>query len=170
MTMPCNSALALVRKLAAAALLAGAATLLGGAVEAASAAEIEIVVDRVRALDVIDLSGGADFYARVTIAGEVFKTDPIRNQNEISPNWIIRKQVHHGTYDVQLEILDKDVSRDDPIDINRIDPKRDLDFRVNTRTCTISGFAELYDCGTIIQRAGNEKKKAEITFRVYVRR
>ncbi|MEZ5852472.1 MAG: hypothetical protein R3D68_17710 [Hyphomicrobiaceae bacterium] len=170
MTTQSKSALTSLRRLAGGALVAAATTLASGGLQAATAAEIEVVIDRVKALDVIDLSGGADFYAQVTIAGEVFKTEPMKDQNEISPNWVIRKRVHHGTYDVKLEILDKDVSKDDPIDINRVDPKRDLDFRVNTRTCGITGFAQYYHCGTIIQRAGNEKKKAEITFRVYVRR
>ncbi len=165
-----NPVFSSLRRLTAGAMLAAATVAFGGAHSAATAAEIEIVIDRVRALDVIDLSGPADFFARVTIGGRVFETEPVKRQNDISPNWIIRRRVHGGTHDVKLEILDKDVSRDDPIDINRVNPKRDLDFRVNTRYCTITGFAEPYDCGTVIQRAGGEKKSAEITFRVYVRR
>ena len=60
--------------------------------------------------------------------------------------------------------------RPDLIDINRVANKRDLDFRVNTRTCSISGFAQGYSCRRTITRAGDEKKQAEISFKVDVRR
>jgi hypothetical protein len=72
---------------------------------------------------------------------------------------------------VKVEIFDKDVlSKDDLIDINRVDGKRDLDFRINTRTCRVLDFSQGLRCRERIRRSGTEKRKAEITFRVDVRR
>ena len=58
----------------------------------------------------------------------------------------------------RLQVFDKDLMQDDPIDINRIDPKRNLDFVVNTRTCRIEGMAQAYRCGQPVVRAGGERK------------
>lgn len=151
------------------------ATLLAGAAQAAVADEIMIVIEKIEALDRIDPGGGqADFFARVTIAGETFRTPTIRKSDVVQPNWVITKRVRPGTHKVKLEILDKDVlSKDDAIDINRLDGKRDLDFRVRTRNCVVLDFAEPYRCGprgVTITRAGREKKSAQVRFRVSMRR
>jgi hypothetical protein len=132
--------------------------------------EVTITINKVRAVDRADELSDGDYYARVTIDGEVFKTDPIKQEGTIEPNWTFTKKVKPGNVDVKLELLDKDVSVDDPIDINRIDNKRDLDFSVNTRLCRVNGFAQVYKCGTSITRAGKEKKSAEITGTVTVKR
>jgi hypothetical protein len=142
-----------------------------GLAGAASAADIVVTIDKVAALDKIDPAGQADFFARVTIAGETFKTERIRRADVIEPNWVFRKKVPAGTHTVKVEIFDKDVlSKDDLIDINRVDGKRDLDFRVNTRTCRVIDFSQGFRCRDRIRRAGTEKRKAEVTFRVDVRR
>lgn len=147
------------------------AMMVSGAALPAAADEIVITIERIRALDRIDPGGGqADFYARVTIDGQEFKTPVVRRANDVKPNWVVKKEVPAGTYAVKLEIDDRDVlSKDDMIDINRIDAKRHLDFRVRTRPCRVLDFAVPYDCrgrGAVITRAGAEKKSAEITFRV----
>ncbi|MGL4396022.1 MAG: hypothetical protein ACRCS9_05735, partial [Hyphomicrobium sp.] len=83
----------------------------------------------------------------------------------------IAKDVGRGKYDVKLEIFDKDpLKPDDVIDINRIGFKRDLDFVVDTRNCRVEGFANRYKCEQLIERAGGERKRAEISFRVSVER
>ena len=137
---------------------------------AAKAEEIVLRISRVKALDKIDEASQADFYAQVIISGEQFKTDQIQDRNDIRPNWLFTKKVAPGKHDVKITILDKDVTRDDPIDINRIANKRDIDFTVDTRTCSVGGFAQTYKCGTAIIRGGSEKKRAEITFSVDVKR
>lgn len=137
---------------------------------AAQAQEIIVNIARVRALDVIDKLSKADFLARVTIDGEAFTTPAVRNQDDIRPNWTLRKRVSPGVHNIKIEILDKDVSKNDLIDINRINGKRDLDFQVDTRNCIVTGFQQAYRCRSVIQRGGNEAKKAEITFTVDVGR
>ena len=134
------------------------------------AEEIIVTITRVQALDKFDALSKADMMARVTIAGERSTTEVIKNQDDIRPNWVIKKNVAAGTHDVKVEILDKDVTKNELIDINRVDNKRDLDFKVNTRNCQVTGFTQSYRCRSAIVRAGNEKKKAAITFTVDVKR
>ncbi|MFM9939289.1 MAG: hypothetical protein ACKVP7_07325 [Hyphomicrobiaceae bacterium] len=136
----------------------------------ATTQEVVVTINRVRALDVIDAASKADFVARVTIAGQVFTTPPIRNQDDIQPtDWVFRHKVRPGAHPITIEILDKDVTRNDVIDINRAANKRSLDVGINTRLCQVTGLSELHRCGTRIVRAGTEPKKAEITFTVDVR-
>jgi hypothetical protein len=147
------------------------ATVISGAALPAVADELIIRIERVRALDKIDPTTSPDFYAHVTVDGQVFKTQRIKNAADIRPNWVITANVPRGTSRVNLAILDKDIlKKDDMIDINRVDGKRDLDFRVNTGSCQILDFSQSYSCRDRIVRAGGEKKSAEITFRVEVRR
>jgi len=150
-------------------------TMICGAAVPAAADEITITIESLQALDRIDVGGGrADFFAQVTIDGTVYRSPRIRKADVVRPNWTFSKHVRPGTYDVKLEIFDKDVfSKDDQIDINRLDAKRDLDFRVRTRSCMVLDFAEPYSCrgrGATITRAGREKKSAEIRFTVDTRR
>ena len=137
----------------------------------AQAHEIIVTIHSVKALDRVDVTG-ADFYARVTIDGEIHVTKHIRQTNEIEPNWQFRHKVTPGRRDISIEIWDKDVVADDMIDINgRTDKlKRHQDLGVNTRTCKVYGFRGPPRCGDRITRSGDEKKKAEITFSVDVER
>ena len=144
-----------------------------GAAAPAMADEIIVTVEHVVALDKVDLptAGQADFYAQVTIDGKTIKSKFIRRADEIRPNWVMIVPVGRGRFPVKLEILDHNVlTKPTLVDINRLPDKRDLDFEVDTRRCVIKGFAEDYKCGAAIRRAGDERRKAEITFTVDVRR
>jgi hypothetical protein len=142
------------------------------AATATRADEITINITRVKALDRIDVGGtAADFLARVTIAGEQFKTPPIKQRSDIKPDWKISKKVAAGEHAVKIEILDDDaLNPADAIDVNRVDNKRDLEFTIDTRSCKVSGFSEDYRCGRTIKRAGQEKKRAALEFRVSVKK
>ncbi len=131
--------------------------------------EVTVTLHQLIALDKADAFSSEDFYARVTIGGQTFKSDKVRQTDAIIPNWKFSAVVPNGRTDVKIEVFDKDVQVDDQIDINRIDPKRDLDFVVNTRNCRVEGFAQAYSCGTDIRRAGGERKKAEMVFMVTVK-
>jgi hypothetical protein len=137
---------------------------------AAKDPEVIIKITRVRALDQPDAFSKGDFYAKATINGETVTTPPVKQETSITPNWVISKKVKPGVVKVNLSVLDKDVSVDDPIDINRINNKRDLDFTVNTKTRKVEGFAQTFKTGATISRAGKEKKAAEITFVVTVKK
>lgn len=142
---------------------------LAAAPSAALATEVTVTVTKVRAIDKADEFSKGDFFARVTIDGEAQSTEPIKQQNVDKPDWKLSKKVKDGDVKVTLEILDKDVAQDDPIDINRVDNKRSLDFTVNTKSCRISGFSSGYKCGATITRTGKEKKAAEVSFKVNVK-
>jgi hypothetical protein len=145
---------------------------LGGTATIAAAKDPELIIKitRVRALDQPDAFSKGDFYAKATINGETITTPPVKQEMSITPDWIITRKVKPGTVNVKLAVFDKDMSVDDPIDINRIDNKRDLDFTVNTKTCKVEGFASTYKCGAKITRGGKEQKSAEITFIVMVKK
>jgi hypothetical protein len=137
---------------------------------AAKDPEVIIKITRVRALDQADAFSKGDFYARVTINGETLKSPVVKQEASVTPDWILSKKVKAGIVKVNLAVMDKDVSVDDPIDINRVDNKRDLDFTINTKTCKVEGFSSTYKCGQKITRAGKEKKEAEVTFIVMVKK
>lgn len=137
---------------------------------AQSTDEITVSISRLQALDKADALSKADFFAKVTIAGETFTTPVIKQKDWSRPGWKVSKKVPKGSHDVKIALFDKDATKDDPIDINRVGNKRDIDFKVNTASCQIEGFSSGYSCGDNITRAGAEKKKAEITFKVDVKR
>lgn len=131
----------------------------------AAAHEISIKVTSFKPLDRADELSNGDFFARVTIDGKSQITSVITtDKSEERPDWKITQSVSPGVHNVKLELIDKDVAVDDPVDINRLDAKRDLDFTVDTRSGKIEGFAETYRTGTTITRSGAERKKAEISF------
>lgn len=133
--------------------------------------QITITIKTVTAVDKADIFGRADFYAKVTIAGETTTTSVVRQRDMARPGWKITKKVPRGTHAVNIQMFDKDPGKpDDAIDINRVANKRDLDFDVNTGNCRVLGFADAYKCGDTIVRAGGERKKAEIRFSVSVDR
>ncbi len=131
--------------------------------------ELTIKVSRIKLLDKVDELSKGDLFARVTIDGDAQSTAVVRGASEIKTDWKITKKVTSGDHKVKVELVDKDVTQDDNIDINRVDKKRDLDFTVNTRSCRIEGFSSTYRCGSSISRTGAEPKKAEITFTVSVK-
>jgi hypothetical protein len=135
---------------------------------AAMADEITVTVISVKAYDKVDELSGGDFFAKVTIDGEAQST-PVVKDKKFKPDWKISKHVSSGEHKVKLELIDKDLAEDDPIDINKLDNKRDLEFTVDTRTCKIEGFSSTQRCGTTITRVGKEKKRAEIAFKVNVK-
>jgi hypothetical protein len=137
---------------------------------AAKDSEVTIKITRVRALDQPDAFSKGDFYAKVTIDGETTSTPPVKQETSITPNWVVTKKVKPGVVKVKIGVFDKDISVDDPIDINRVDAKRDLDFEVNTKTCRVLGFSSVFRCKSTISRAGKEKKAAEISFIVTVKK
>jgi hypothetical protein len=70
---------------------------------------------------------------------------------------------------IKVELIDKDLSQDDVIDINRLPNRRVLEFTIDTHCCRIEGFASDYSCKSRINRTGKEAKAAEITFTVDAR-
>lgn len=148
------------------------ALILGSTVTSAAAKDPEVIikVTNVRALDRADEMSDGDFFARVTINGEKIESPVVKQEGNIKPDWILAKKVKAGVVKVDFQIIDKDLADDDPVDVNRVDNKRNLEFTVNTRNCRIDGFSSRFKCGQKITRAGKEKKAAEVTFIVMVKK
>jgi hypothetical protein len=132
--------------------------------------QIVLNVREVKALDKFDELSLGDIYARVTIAGTTQST-PILKQTAsvgqvLKPDWQIVQNVGPGVHPVKVELIDKDLSQDDVIDINKLPNRRVLEFTIDTRKCRIEGFASTYNCKSAINRAGKEAKSAEISFTV----
>lgn len=155
---------------------AGLAVIGGGVVTlapseaAAQSHEITITVTRFKALDKADELSAGDFFARMRINGKAAFSPVLSGQSEFKPNWKLTLPAKAGVNEVNLSLIDKDVSVDDPIDINRLPNKRDLDFTVNTNTGRIEGFAQSHKTGQTITRSGGENKKADISFVVTVKK
>ncbi|MGE0025168.1 MAG: hypothetical protein AB7S70_16230 [Hyphomicrobium sp.] len=135
----------------------------------AAAADIVITVTKFHALDRADELSSGDFFARIKIKGKAAFSPTITGEQVFTPDWKLTLPASRGSNEVNLALIDKDLAVDDPIDINRVENKRDLDFTVNTKTCRISGFSESYKCGDTITRTGTQNKKAEISFTVDVK-
>ncbi|WP_334147759.1 hypothetical protein [Hyphomicrobium sp.] len=150
--------------------LAAFAGAVAAAPSGAAAEEIIVTVTKLHPLDKADELSAGDFFARIRVDGKAAFSPELSGQTEMSPNWRLTLPAKPGVVAVNLAVIDKDVSVDDPIDINRVPNKRDLDFTVNTRTGKIEGFAETYKTGQTITRAGTENKKARISFTVDVKK
>lgn len=165
----------IAKKAARFALAACASAAVAGAMSAPVAAQathdITITVTKFKSLDRADELSRGDFFARVTIDGKSQTTAVVSDRAEVKPtDWVLTASVPAGEHKVKLELIDKDLSVDDPIDINRLGNKRDLDFTVDTRSGRIEGFSNSYKTGQTITRAGSETKKAEISFIVRVKK
>jgi hypothetical protein len=141
---------------------------------AASTHNISVRIYQVRPIDKFDELSRGDLFARVTIAGET-TTTPVKKQTTsrgkiINTDWVIKRDVAPGMHPIKIELIDKDVSEDDIIDINRLDNRRVLEFTVDTQRCRVEGFATTYKCKSRIARTGREKKAAEIYFTIDVKK
>lgn len=126
--------------------------------------EVTVTIKSYKALDSLDRLSKADVFARVTIGGKVLTSPVLNGKDGGKPNWVLKAEVPAGDTKVKVELLDKDAALDDPIDINVVANKRDLDFTVNTTSGKIAGFSSPYKVKQSITRAGKETKKASITF------
>lgn len=132
--------------------------------------EIVFTIKKIKPLDAWDELSKGDPYVRVTVGSTVAVSPVEKNdKSEFRPGWKLSAKVPQGVHKVKLELIDKDLTADDPVDVNRVDNKRDLDFTVDTKTCKIEGFSSTYKCGSSISRAGKETKKGDITFTVSVK-
>ena len=162
-------ATALAVAVAAAPLLAGLSTSQETSAAVANH-EITITITKVKAIDQIDAFSKGDFYARASIGKDVQTTPVAKQQAEIQPNWKLSYKVPPGKHTLKLEILDKDLTADDPIDVNPLDKNRVLEATIDTRRCRISGYGKSYRCGAKVTTTGREKKAAEVTFIVDVKK
>lgn len=137
--------LCLLAALAPLALSAFAGTAAPAAAQAGGQVYARIAVDRVQALDSIDTFGSADFYARLRIAGHSVQTEPIDNENVITPYWELGEVIAFsaGGFSAEVEIWDEDSGfdgRDNQIDIIDLDGRTlGLGVAFDEKRCGFSG-------------------------------
>ena len=94
--------------------------------------QIVLNVQQVKALDKFDELSLGDIYARITIAGTAQSTPILKQEAAVGQvlklNWQIIQNVGPGVHPVKVELIDKDLSQDDVIDINRLPNRRVLEF------------------------------------------
>jgi hypothetical protein len=137
-------------------------------------AEVRVTIMRVKNIQGGDVLSKPDYFAKVTIAEETFTSQHIQDKDDISPNWIFTKSApigFTGQIPIVIAIFDKDVTKDDPVDVSPAPDRRELRMNVNAIACTIAGDVTAR-CGTAIVTAGNVsvKPRAELTFTVEVRK
>jgi hypothetical protein len=137
----------------------------------AQTVQISVRIEKIVALDVANWTSPADFFARISIDGKSIQTPVVLNQNDISPNWEYREiAVGGGVRRIRIEVLDEDVTFNDPIDVNPQAGKRELDLTIDTSAlpCVVAGDVT-GSCNSSIISAGSESGRASLQFRIDAR-
>ena len=134
----------------------------------AQTVQITVRIERIVALDPADYGGPADFFARLTIDGVQYQTPIIWENNDISPNWEYPHLVSGaGVRRIGIEVLDKDFSYDDLIDVSPVVGKRTLDLIINTSAlpCRVTGDVA-GRCDSSLTTEGAELGRASLRFSI----
>ncbi len=132
--------------------------------------QVNVDIDRVTALNGgIDWGSQADFYSKITIAGNTHTTNHVNNDNDISPDWSHSRTVDGNSryVSVGIQMWDSDGGlngADDRIDIDG-GAGRDInvtyDLLTNQITGDVSGTG-----GSTLGSSGNSGDRARTYFKV----
>jgi len=102
---------------------------------------VTVTIKEIRALDKIDLIGKPDFYVKVFINGEEFKSDPWNNQKYVNANWSITVDVPdtEENVSIKIQLWDWNLGIDRKCDIsslynNDFIDRRDIDLIYSLKT------------------------------------
>ena len=142
--------------------------------------EVEVVIERITALDCVDDVGclsEADFYAEVGIDA-FFRNNYVQaltfeNQDDIAPYWVFRRFINmvRPVIPIDIKIIDADdINDDDTVDV-KPGPGRILHLELITSSCDIQGDAtgtcgDILNVASRIKREGNQSTMARIQFRI----
>ena len=131
-------------------------------------ARVTVTIVEVRAIDSMDpLGGDADFYAKVSIDGQILPTSStINDRDDIYPEsdpqpWIFSRMVSKAIVPIRIEIWDNDLIFDDHVDIDKDSNDRDLELSFDVTTQSLSG-----DVTYGYSRGAGDSNRAEIWFNV----
>lgn len=122
----------------------------------------------------IDPGGAADFFAKITVAGQTFVEAMQMDQPSITPDWTTIKFVPAATASVPIkyELWDEDTNSDDQADIHPTEGKRALEFAFNprTRACTgdINGVHDTAATAVTSEGRKDDNNRAVVRFYVTV--
>jgi hypothetical protein len=138
---------------------------------AAPSVTVRVVIERVLNTGTGDGCGAQDFYSRVHIDGEEFRSPVIRESADILPtDWEFTKAVDPdvGRIPIIIELWDSDSSircgGDEHMDISPGEG-RDLGLTLDLSLCSISGDVS-GDCEVTLESEGERRRRARIWFRI----
>jgi hypothetical protein len=136
-------------------------------------ANIKLTITRVQAIDSVDTWGSADFYPKVSIAGQQFSKNYLEDKDDISPNWEFLVAVNTTPDDIpiKLEIWDSDGGLrgdDDHCDINGSGGKSDLNLNLRLSTKAISGDLAGSTGAVLSSAGGGDSDRAKIWFKIEI--
>jgi len=121
--------------------------------------EVSVFVDRVRALDSVDVGSGADFYMTVVFNGVVAQTlYDGKDSDDIRPGWEFVYSADDSSpfVSVQFQLWDKDTASDDLCDIDRTSDGKTLEVSYNLRYGTWTGEDHIGDSNSYGHSSGEE--------------
>lgn len=110
----------------------------------------------------------ADFYAQIWIDGHYHKTR-VMAKNDGKPYWTFTAPVNSSTANIRIKLLDDDGGlerKDDYVDINPMNNKKDLDLKVNINNGRILGDAAGQKGQTLFCAGGGDSSKGQIWFAI----
>ncbi|HWP30497.1 MAG TPA: hypothetical protein VNK96_02045 [Fimbriimonadales bacterium] len=120
-------------------------------------------------LDVPDIDPDrADFYAQIWIAGKMYQTR-VFSTDDGRPYWRFSMPVTSRVVRIRIKLLDDDGSlerKDDYVDINPRDNKKDLNFTFDTQTGRIRGDVTGRRGRMIFSEGKHDSDKGRIWFKV----
>jgi hypothetical protein len=117
-----------------------------------------------------DTLGKPDFYARITIGGQVFTEGMQLNRSSIRPAWTTIKFIpaSQSSIPIRYELWDEDAAGSEPdhADIHPGEGRRDLDFVLDLKTHACSGdVTGVHDSAeSSAVSAGKDGKRATVRF------
>lgn len=131
---------------------------------------VTVSVSRVMQIDNLDgdfvRADRADFYAQIWIGGKLHRTKTFISDDG-NPAWRYGRRVSGDKIHMRLKLIDDDgglEDRDDYVDINPRDGKKDLNFTLEVSTGRITGDVTGRRGQTIHSTGGKDGDKAEIWF------
>lgn len=124
-----------------------ATTLLTASAALAMAQSVSVNIHRVRQVDDLDKStwlitkDRADFYAQIWINGRMWQSKNF-SHDDGRPNWSFTVPADSRYVDIRIKLVDDDgglEEKDDYVDINPLNDKKDLELRLDRQTGLLSG-------------------------------
>jgi len=152
-------------------LISAAAALAAVSIGAAQPRTVTVTIQRVSQIDNLDgdfiKADRADFYAQLSIDGSMKETKKFISDDGRPPGWSYTRRVKGNKVQIRIKLIDDDgglEDRDDFVDINPKDGKKDLNLVLDLSTGRISGDAKGKRGQVMHVRGANDGDKGEIWF------
>ncbi len=145
--------------------------LFAGSVIGSAQSAVTVTIARVSQIDNLDgdfiRADRADFYSQITINGSTWESSKFISDDGRPAGWKHSRKVKGNKVYIRIKLIDDDgglEDRDDFVDINPRNGKKDLNLVLDRKTGRISGDAKGRRGQTIHIRGANDGDKGEIWF------